>query len=386
MKIEILFIFLLISYVFSEPTFIASSIAEGTCSNGKYTFSVSGSLNEATSSVIDITPTFTSPTSAPTATCSLPITADEAKSSAAIVCEITSALSDATITVSAMTGTGVTVTISSPITMARTATCPANEPTTTFTASSIAEGTCSNGKYTFSVSGSLNAATTSAITITPTFTSPTSAPTVTCTLPITAAANIGSAAIVCEITSALSSATITVSAMTGTGVTVSGLPKTMTGTATCAGNAPNEPTTTTTFTASSIATGTCNDGVYTFKVSGSLNAATTSAITITPTFTSPTSAPTVTCTLPITAAANIGSAAIECKVTSALSDATITVSAMTGTGVTVSGLPKTMTGTATCAGKTDNSNPSSDNEGSDDDNAKFIQLSKFLMVILFFIF
>ena len=140
-----------------------------------------------------------------------------------------------------------------------------------------------------------------------------------------------------------------------------------------------------TFTASNIATGTCNEGEYTFIVSGTLSAATSSAITITPTFTSPTSAPTVTCSLPVTAAANIGSAAIECKVTSALSSATITVSGMTGTGVTVSGLPKTMTGTATCAGKTDNSNPTGDNEGSDD-NAKFIQLSKFLMVILFFIF
>ncbi len=385
MKIEIIFIFLLISYVFCDPTFTASSIAEGTCSNGKYTFSVSGSLDAATNSAITITPTFTSPTSTTTATCTLPITEAANIASAAIVCEVTSALSGATITVSGMSGTGVTVTFSSPITMAGTATCPANAPTTTFTASSIAEGACSNGKYTFSVSGSLNEATNSAITITPTFTSPTS-PTVTCTLPTTEAANIASAAIVCEVTSALSSATITVSGMTGTGVTVSGLPKTMAGTATCAGNTPNEPTTTTTFTASSIATGTCNDGVYTFKVSGSLNEATTSAITIKPTFTSPTSAPTVTCTLPITAAANIASAAIECKVTSTLSSATITVSAMTGTGVTVSGLPKTMTGTATCAGKTDNSNPSSDNEGSDDDNAKFIQLSKFLMVILFFIF
>ena len=172
MKIEIIFIFLLISYVFSEATFTASSIAEGRCSDGKYTFSVSGSLNEATTSAIEITPTFTSPTSAPTVTCTLPITEAANIASAAIVCEITSALSDATITVSAMSGTGVTVS-GLPKTMAGTATCPANEPTTTFTASSIAEGTCSNGKYTFSVSGSLNEATTSAIVITPTFTSPT---------------------------------------------------------------------------------------------------------------------------------------------------------------------------------------------------------------------
>ena len=143
-----------------------------------------------------------------------------------------------------------------------------------------------------------------------------------------------------------------------------------------------DPPATPTFTASSIATGTCSSGKYTFSVSGTLSADTASAITITPTFTSPDPAPTVTCSLPATSA---GNAAIECEITSALNGATITVSGMTGSGVTVSGLPKTMTGTATCAGKTDNSNPTGDNEGSDD-NAKFIQLSKFLMVILFFIF
>ena len=251
--------------------------------------------------------------------------------------------------------------------------------TPTFTASSIATGACSSGKYTFSVSGTLSADTASAITITPTFTSPDPAPTVTCSLPATSA---GNAAIECEITSALNGATITVSGMTGSAVTVSGLRQTMSRCATCgAGDQANDPT----FTASSIATGTCSSGKYTFSVSGTLSAATASAITITPTFTSPTSAPTVTCSLPVTAAANIGSAAIECEITSALNGATITVSGMTGSGVTVSGLPKTMTGTATCAGKTDNSNPTGDNEGSDD-NAKFIQLSKFLMVILFFIF
>ena len=249
----------------------------------------------------------------------------------------------------------------------------------TFTASGIATGTCTSGSYTFKVNGALTAATATAITITPTFTSP-SAPTVTCSLPATTDENKGSAAIECTITSALNGDTITISAMTGTGVTVDGLPKSMSGTVTCGASAPAL-----TFTASSIATGTCgNDGIFTFKVSGALSAATSSAITITPTFTSPTKAPTVTCSLPVTAAANIASAAVECKVTSALSGDKITVSAMTGTGVTISGLPQTMTGTATCAGKSEEKK----NDGSDgsDDDAKFIQLSKFLMIILFTIF
>ena len=63
---------------------------------------------------------------------------------------------------------------------------------------------------------------------------------------------------------------------------------------------------------------------------------------------------------------------------------------MTGTGITLSGFPKSMSGTATCSGKTNDagqggSGGSGGNGGSGDD-AKFIQLSKFLMIILFFIF
>ena len=138
-----------------------------------------------------------------------------------------------------------------------------------------------------------------------------------------------------------------------------------------------------TFTASSIGTGTCgNDGVYTFNVNGALSAATASAISIKPTFTAPTSSPTCTCSLPITATANIGTAKIECKVTSALSSATITIGSMTGTGVTIKGLPQTMTGTATCAGKTDSGNEG----GNNNSNANLIHLSKMLILVFFFLF
>ena len=122
------------------------------------------------------------------------------------------------------------------------------------------------------------------------------------------------------------------------------------------------------FTVSSIETGTCGkDVVYKFNVNGALSAATASAIIIKPTFTAPTSSPTCTCSLPITAAANIASGKIECQVT-ALSSTTITIGSMTGTGVTISGLPKSMTGTATCAGKTDSGNDG----GNNDSNANLI--------------
>ena len=254
----------------------------------------------------------------------------------------------------------------------------------TFTASNYGTGTCTSGTYTFTVTGSLSAATSTVITLTPAFTSP-SSPTATCSLPITETEDIASAAIECSITSALNSDTITVSGMTGTGVTVdvSGLSSKSLSDVTCPESAPPL-----TFTASSIPAGTCgDDGVYTFKVSGTLSAATSTAITLTPAFTSPATAPTVTCSLPITTAENIGSAAVECKVTSALNSDTITVSGMTGTGITLSGFPKSMSGTATCSGKTNDAGQggSGGNGGSGDD-AKFIQLSKFLMIILFFIF
>ena len=255
-------------------------------------------------------------------------------------------------------------------------------PGLTFTASGIATGTCTSGTFTFKVNGALSAATAEAITITATFDSP-SSPTATCSLPQTEADDITTAAIECSITSVLNGDTITISAMTGEGITVAGLPKSMGGTATCAASA--SPLT---FTASSIPAGTCgNDGVFTFKVSGTLSAATSSAITLTPAFSSPATAPTVTCSLPATASGNVGSAAVECKVTSALNSDTITVSGMTGTGITLSGFPKSMSGTATCSGKTNDAGQGgSGGNGGNGDDAKFIQLSKFLMIILFFIF
>ena len=220
----------------------------------------------------------------------------------------------------------------------------------TLAISAAAAGTCTGSTYTFTLTGTLTGTTADDLTLTAT-TNPVT--TATCTLAATNAQ--GSVTLSCSATSVTLDGNYVISALA--------LP---------AGN-----------TVLSIGTGTCgNDGVYTFNVNGALSAATASAISITPTFTAPTSSPTCTCSLPITAQANIASAKIECKVTSALSSATITIGSMTGTGVTIKGLPQTMTGTATCAGKTDTGNEG----GNNDSNANLIHLSKMLILAFFFLF
>ena len=242
-------------------------------------------------------------------------------------------------------------------------------------------GTCTSSDYTFTLKGKLTggaAETTFSATTNPSTTT-------TCTLETTAETEQTDVTLSCKATGVtLSSATLQVTGLTKTGSSTTTF-STLTATASIAsvtcpsgGNVNPQPSADNTFTAKSIPVGTCgSDGVYTFTISGSLSAATASALSITPTFTSPTK-PTVTCSLPITATSNIGSANIECKVTSSLSSATITVSALSGQGITFSGLPQTMSGTATCAGKTDDSG----NNGSDA-NGKFIQFSKFLIFTIF---
>lgn len=265
--------------------------------------------------------------------------------------------------------------------------------------SAAAAGECTGSTYTFTLTGAVTGDTTqTAVTLTAT-TNPVT--TATCTLPSGSAA--GAITISCSASSVEIDGNYVISALARpNGDTVLSADPTISGVTIASVKCPasNEPddlddpddpddpddepsVASTTFTASSIGTGTCgNDGVYTFNVNGQLSAATASAISITPTFTSPTSSPTCTCSLPITATANIASAKIECKVTSALSSATITIGSMTGTGVTIKGLPQTMTGTATCAGKTDSGNEG----GNNDSNANLIHLSKMLILAFFFLF
>ena len=258
---------------------------------------------------------------------------------------------------------------------------------TSLAISGATAGECTGTTYTFTLAGAVTGETTgSDVTLTATTTPETTA---TCTLPSGSAA--GAITISCSASSVEIDGNYVISALARpnddtvlsgnpsfSGATISSV-KCPTSEVNEEGQGVASPT----FTASSIGTGTCgNDGVYTFNVNGALSAATASAISITPTFTAPTSSPTCTCSLPITAQANIASAKIECKVTSALSSATITIGSMTGTGVTVGGLPQTMTGTATCAGKTDTGNEG----GNNDSNANLIHLSKMLILAFFFLF
>lgn len=256
----------------------------------------------------------------------------------------------------------------------------------TLAISAAAAGTCTGSTYTFTLTGTLTGTTADDLTLTAT-TNPVT--TATCTLAATNAQ--GSVTLSCSATSVTLDGNYVISALAlpaGNTVlsenpTVSGATISSVKCPTSEVNEEGQGVASPTFTASGIGTGTCgNDGVYTFNVNGALSAATASAISITPTFTAPTSSPTCTCSLPITAQANIASAKIECKVTSALSSATITIGSMTGTGVTVGGLPQTMTGTATCAGKTDTGNEG----GNNDSNANLIHLSKMLILAFFFLF
>ena len=66
------------------------SKTEGSCNNNEYSFTVTGTVTKATSSVTTWTPTFSAPTN-PTATCSMPAATTEANN-AVITCKITSAL------------------------------------------------------------------------------------------------------------------------------------------------------------------------------------------------------------------------------------------------------------------------------------------------------
>ena len=89
------------------------SKTEGSCNNNEYSFTVTGTVTKATSSVTTWTPTFSAPTN-PTATCSMPTATIEANN-AVITCKITSALSNSAITLTKLVADGFNdVTIASP--------------------------------------------------------------------------------------------------------------------------------------------------------------------------------------------------------------------------------------------------------------------------------
>ncbi len=110
------------------------SKTEGSCNNNEYSFTVTGSVTKATSSVTTWTPTFSAPTN-PTATCSMPAATTEANN-AVITCKITSALSNSAITLTKLVADGfndVTIALNNQAiatgkTCAGTTTNPSNTP------------------------------------------------------------------------------------------------------------------------------------------------------------------------------------------------------------------------------------------------------------------
>ena len=107
---------------------------EGSCNNNEYSFTVTGTVTKATSSVTTWKPTFSAPTN-PTATCSMPAATTEANN-AVITCKITSALSNSAITLTKLVADGfndVTIAsnnqaIATGKTCAGTTTNPSNTP------------------------------------------------------------------------------------------------------------------------------------------------------------------------------------------------------------------------------------------------------------------
>ena len=243
---------------------------------------------------------------------------------------------------------------------------------------------CSGTTYTFTLTGTLTGTTTASVTLTAT-TNPIT--TASCVLPKTDAE--GSVTLTCTATDVSIDGNYAITALAKPDEQQLSSDPTISGVTIPSVNCPSQATNPTlTFTASGISTGTCDSkGQYTFKVNGELSAATNSAISITTAFTSPATAPTYTCSLPITSD-NLSSAYIECTITSVLSSDTITIGSMTGTGITISGLPKSMTGTATCSGKTESEddNTNQNNNNSSDDDGKFIQVCKFVILTIFLIF
>ena len=87
-----------------KNSFTVTGKTDGSCANNEYSFTVTGTVTNATTSVTTWTPTFSAPTN-PTATCSMPAATIEANN-AVITCKITSALSNSAITLTKLVADG----------------------------------------------------------------------------------------------------------------------------------------------------------------------------------------------------------------------------------------------------------------------------------------
>ena len=149
-----------------------------------------------------------------------------------------------------------------------------------------------------------------------------------------------------------------------------------------------------TVTITTVTAGTCANSVYTFTLTGTTTEALGKTQTAAVTLSSPAST-TPTCTIvsedPAAATRRLkaGDVTITCTISSALSGATITVSGVqvNGAAATITGLTQ-MTGTATCAGSSSGSGSGSGSGSTDEkkDSGNFIQLSRFLLMIILFAF
>ena len=243
MRFQILSLLIILTFINCQNTFTYKSKTAGSCASKVYTFTVTGAVTAVTTSDTTWTPTFSAPADV-TATCTMP-TVGTAGADGTITCTITSALSNSDITLTKLEATGFTAvelaTENQAIATGKTCEGTLN----TFTYASKDEGSCANNEYSFTVTGTVKAATTAATTWTPTFSAPTGA-TASCSMPAaTTAAN--NAVITCKITSALSNSAITLTKLTAEGfnaVNLSGDSSTIATGKTCTGTSASNPSNT----------------------------------------------------------------------------------------------------------------------------------------------
>lgn len=242
MRFQILSLLIILTFINCQNTFTFASKAEGACESNVYTFTVTGTVATATTADTTWTPTLTAPADA-TATCTMPAATTDANN-AVITCKIISAFSSSAITLTKLEATGFNAvsiaTENQAIATGKTCAGTLN----TFTYASKDEGSCANNEYSFTVTGTVKAATTAATTWTPTFSAPTGA-TASCSMPAVAAG--GSGTITCKITSALSNSAITLTKLTAEGfnaVNLSGDSSTIATGKTCTGTSASNPSNT----------------------------------------------------------------------------------------------------------------------------------------------
>lgn len=229
MKFQI--VYLLIILAFSNCTITLSKIEEVECTNTDYSFKITASSDGEVTASQTVTLTFSSPTS-PASSCTYePITASTG-GTLTLNCKITSAsLASTDVTITKVQVGSVEATANPALTITK-AICPLN----TFVPASKSEGSCTDGVYSFTVTGKVSIATTGETTFTPTFSAPTN-PTATCSLPTSPITDNG-AVITCKITSALSNSAITLTGLKAKGfsdVSVSGATSTIATGKTCSG-------------------------------------------------------------------------------------------------------------------------------------------------------